>query len=304
VTSGLSAENHQISSDGSGIDRAGISSITGAVILMGLGSVLAKAAEIEGPVLAFHRSWGAAVLYLGLAVLFKGRLNRDTLLASMPGGIVFGVQLALFFSSISLTTVANTTVIIALQPVVVLLFVSRRFGEDVTRSDLVFSLLAILGVAIVVFGSSASPSWSPLGDLLAVAALMTWTAYFVLSKRARETVGVVEYQGLSLIFASLAILPIAVLFSRTIDPGAGKWWWVLAMIATPGTGHLLMNWAHPRVPIGLVSQMTLLSPVVAVAVAAFVVEGEAVNALQIIGMIVVLVSLALTVRAREQRSTS
>jgi drug/metabolite transporter (DMT)-like permease len=68
------------------------------------------------------------------------------------------------------------------------------------------------------------------------------------------------------------------------------------MVAIPGTGHLLMNWAHFKVPLALVSEMTLFSPVVSVALAAVVLEGETVNPFQIGGMAVVLGALAVLVR--------
>jgi drug/metabolite transporter (DMT)-like permease len=217
---------------------------------------------------------------------------------ALPGGAIFGVQLVFFFSSVRLTTVANATMLIALQPVVVLLFFSKRFGESVSRLAWGLSLVAIGGVALVVFGSVDSPSWSLAGDLLAVCALGSWTLYFVWSKRAREHLGAIEYQAMSLVCSAVVILPIALIFSGTLDPGPGKWWWIPAMVAIPGTGHLLLNWAHARVPISLVSQMTLVSPVVSVAVAALVLEGESVNALQIVGMAIVLLALAVLVSTR------
>jgi drug/metabolite transporter (DMT)-like permease len=279
-------------------DRApgGIAAVGAAVTLMGVGSVVAKASDIAGPVLAFHRAWGAAALYTALFLIIGGRIKADALRAAAPGGLFFGVQLAFFFSAIQLTTVANATMLIALQPVAVLLFFSRRFGEVVTRRQVVLSVIALLGVGLVVFGSSDSPSWSPMGDLLAVGALACWTLYFVGSKQARRTVGAIEYQGLSLIFSSIIMLPVALLFSGTIDAGEGKWWWVPAMVAIPGTGHLAMNWAHPRVSLTLVSQMTLLSPVVSVALAAAVLDGESINGLQVAGMVVVLGILMMLVR--------
>lgn len=277
---------------------SGILGASGAVTLLGLGSVVAKATDIAGPVLAFHRAWGAAVLYVVLFLALGGRVKRDALRAAAPGGLFFGVQLAFFFSAIQLTTVANATMILALQPVAMLAFFSKRFGEVVTSREVLLSVAALLGVALVVFGSTDSPSWSLNGDLLAVGALSCWTMYFVNSKRARETVGAVEYQGLSLIFSALIMLPVAAIFSGTLDPGAGKWWWIPAMIAIPGTGHLLLNWSHARVPLTLVSQLTLFSPVVSVAVAAFVLEGETINAAQVVGMVVVLIALAMLVRRR------
>lgn len=263
---------------------------------MGIGSVVAKASDIAGPVLAFHRSWLAAVLYGGLFIALGGRVSKAALRTAAPGGLFFGVQLAFFFSAIQLTTVANATMLIALQPVAILLFFSKQFGEVVTRREITLSALALAGVALVVFGSTDSPSWSVSGDLLALGALGCWTLYFVNSKKARRTTGAVEYQGLSLLFSSLIMLPVAALFSGTLDPGPGKWGWVLAMVATPGTGHLLLNWAHARVPLTMVSLLTLFSPVVSVAVAALVLDAESVNAVQIAGMAVVLGALAILVR--------
>jgi drug/metabolite transporter (DMT)-like permease len=103
---------------------------------------------------------------------------------------------------------------------------------------------------------------------------------------------------MSLLFSGLILLPVAVIFSGTLDPGPGKWWWIPAMVAIPGTGHLLLNWAHSRVPLGLVSQLTLVSPVVSVALAAVVLDGETVNAVQIAGMALVLGALIAIVKAR------
>lgn len=279
-------------------ELSGLAATSAAVTLMGIGSVVAKAAGIEGPILGFHRAWGAAVLYGLILLAMGGRMTRVKLRQAAPGGLVFGVQLVFFFSAVRLTTVANATMIIALQPVVVLLFFSRRFGETVTRLAWILSTAAIVGVGLVMFGSTASPSWSPGGDLLAVGALVTWTLYFVWSKTARQSLGAVEYQSMSLIFSSVIIFPLAVIFSGSIDPGRGKWGWVLAMVAIPGTGHLLLNWAHSRVALGLVSQLTLVSPVVSVALAAAVLDGESVNMLQVAGMALVITALAVIVRTR------
>ncbi len=279
-------------------ERGGVPATVTAVTLMGIGSVVAKASDIAGPVLAFHRAWLAAVLYVGLFLALGGRIAKPALRAAAPGGIFFGVQLAFFFSAIQLTTVANATMLLALQPVAILLFFSKQFGEVVTGREIALSGVALGGVGLVVFGSTDSPSWSLRGDLLALGALACWTLYFVNSKKARRSTGAVEYQGLSLIFSSLIMLPVAALFSGTLDPGPGTWWWVLAMVATPGTGHLLLNWAHARVPLTIVSLLTLFSPVVSVGVAAMVLDGESVNALQVIGMTVVLAALALLVRRK------
>ncbi|MEM8924670.1 MAG: hypothetical protein AAGD35_14300 [Actinomycetota bacterium] len=52
----------------------------------------------------------------------------------------------------------------------------------------------------------------------------------------------------------------------------------------------------------LVSQLTLVSPVVSVVVAALVLDGETVNGTQVVGMITVLGALAALVRIGVRRS--
>ncbi|MEL7155816.1 MAG: DMT family transporter [Actinomycetota bacterium] len=290
-------------SDGSSaafVDPLGVGAVASAVTLMGIGSVLAKASAIEGPILALHRVWLAAVLYLGWWLVRGGRITITSLRTAAPGGLFFGLEVAFFFSSIQLTTVANATMLLALQPIAMLLFFSRRFGETVSGRELLLATVALTGVGLVVFGSTGSPSWSLAGDLLGVGALATWTLYFVHSKEARRSLGALEYQGLSLVFSAAVMVPVALAFSGTVDPGPGKWGWIAAMVATPGTGHLLMNWAHPRVPLALVSELTLFSPVVSVALAAVVLDGEGVRPVQLIGMAMVLGTLAVLVRPRSR----
>lgn len=270
---------------------------------MGIGSVVVKAAGIDGTALAFHRVWLAGLIYSIVLVAAGGRITIAHLRVAAPGGLAFGVQVALFYSAIQLTTVANATMIMALYPVLVLAFFSARFGEAVSGLDWTLTLVAIAGIALVVFGSVGSPAWSPVGDLLAVVSLIAWARYFAVSKRARLTLGAVEYQAQLLLVGSLFLLPLVLIFGESLNPGIRGWPWIVAMVAIPGTGHLLLNWAHPRVPLSIVSQMTLISPVVSVVVAAIALEGETVNIIQMVGMAVVLGALGQLVRQRRPTAT-
>ena len=60
-------------------------------------------------------------------------------------------------------------------------------------------------------------------------------------------------------------------------------------------GHVLLNWAHPHVPLQIMSLLTLLVPVVATA-GAVVFLDEPVDGLQWFGMAVVLAALARVVQ--------
>ena len=58
--------------------------------------------------------------------------------------------------------------------------------------------------------------------------------------------------------------------------------WLIGLFLVPGTGHLMMNWAHGRVKLSMTSMLTLLLPV-ASAIGAAIFLGESIAALQVSG---------------------
>jgi len=222
---------------------------------------------------------------------------------SVVGGLAFGSDIVLFFSALKHTTVANATVVGALQPALVLLVAGRMFGEPVTAGIVTWSAVAIAGVVIVVYGSSGAPVWSITGDLLAVGALFAWTIYFIASKRVSGKLPPFDYLTAMLIIAAVVVTPVALLSGQRLDPGGtGEWAWIaLLAIGSGGVGHLLLNWAHGHIDLSVMSLLTLAVPVVAVISAAIFLD-ESIEWVQVFGMAVVLVALGV-VALRTARSS-
>jgi drug/metabolite transporter (DMT)-like permease len=258
----------------------------------GVAVVVKQVDEIDGLAVGFHRLWIGALVTVLVFLARGGRLTGRLLRICLPGGLAFGLDILLFFSALKHTTVANATVIGALQPALVLLLVGRMFGERVTARAVVWTAVAIGGVVLVVFGSSGTPVWSPTGDLLAIGALLAWTWYFVASKQARRDVDALSYlTGMTLV-AAVAVAPLALLSGTRLDPGDGSDWVRLCALAvgSGGVGHLLINWAHDHVELSVMSLLTLAVPVVAAVSAALFLD-ERILGLQIVGMLIVVVAL-------------
>ena len=277
---------------------AGIAAATTAVIIWGAGSVLVKSIDgIDGTGISFYWLLLGTVI-LGAAYLATGgRFSARLLWVCAPGGIAFGTDVVLFFTALREPSTANATVIGALQPIVLLPIGVRMFAETVDRRVVGFSFLAVAGTAVVVFGASGLPQWSLYGDLLALGALATWTAYFVASKSARNELGALQYfTGLTVVAAAI-VTPFALLTGADLSPGdASDWTAIVVLTLVSGAfGHVLLNWAHPHVPLQIMSLLTLLVPVVATA-GAVVFLDEPVDGLQWFGMAVVLAALARVVQ--------
>src|SRR5204863_1894247 len=173
----------------------------------------------------------------------------------------------------------------------VLIVAGRLFGEHVTRRDVLLTLVSVVGVAIVAKGSESTSAWSLAGDLLAAGSLIAWTAYFLVSKHARETVNALVYLTVVSVAAAVVITPITMLSGGSLAVHQPEDWLLLCLFVVGASGgHLLVAWAHGHVDVSVSSMLMLAQPVLS-AVAALLVLGEPVTAPMIVGGAMVLVAL-------------
>ncbi|HSL58595.1 MAG TPA: DMT family transporter [Acidimicrobiales bacterium] len=272
----------------------GVAAGLAAVGAWGFGAVISKHIDLSGVALAFHRMWISALLYVAILRSRGVRMDLVVLRRAAPAGLAFAANIACFFTAVKLTTIANATIIGALQPVLTL-GLAGRFGERPDRAVITGTGLGLAGVVLVVIGSSGTPQWSLRGDLFAVGAVVAFTAYFAVAKRARDHLGALELQWGAQVVAALVLAPLVALSGQSFAlPSGTDAAWLALLIAVPGTGHLLMNWAHAHVPLTITSMLTLAVPVVSSAAAA-VFLGEAVGVLQVVGAVVVLGALGAVV---------
>jgi drug/metabolite transporter (DMT)-like permease len=271
-----------------------------AVAAWGSSSVIIKLTSTTGFVTSFYRLWFAIPLLWSIALGVPGmrpRMTTQWAKACCLGGCLFGIHQVFFFNSLKMTSVANVTIIGAVQPAIVLLLAGRLFGERVTPRGFLWAIVAFVGTALVMVGSAGMPGWSPLGDTLAVANLLAFTAYFLASKRIRATVAAFEYVVGMTTVAGIVILVFCLASGQELASPMGRDWLIFAFLAAvPGTlGHFLTNWAHEHTPAFVMSIMFLAVPVLASAAAALFL-GESLGAAHVIGGSVVLIAIGIVVR--------
>ena len=283
---------------------AGMVAAGSAVVVWGASSVLLKQVDgVDGLGLAAYRLWIGAVVVSAAFLASGRRFSWDLFRASALGGLAFGLDIILYFSAVQETSIANATVIGALQPVLVLVVAGRLFGEHAQVQELLWGALAIGGAALVVLGGDGGGANSAGGDLLAVGALLAWTAYFVWSKTARLTLTAFEYLTGMAVVAAVLMLPVVVVAPDSLTaPDAGGWVTIVWITLTNGLlGHFLMTWAHGHVTLLTLSLLTLGIPVAAAASAAAFID-EPLSLTQVGGMVVVLVALAIVSALSSRRA--
>jgi drug/metabolite transporter (DMT)-like permease len=117
--------------------------------------------------------------------------------------LTFALNIATFFVAVKRTSIANASVIAAMQPLFLMLIVNRVFGERPRRRTGSISAIAMVGVVLVVRGSTNAKTGDPFGTSVFVAMLL-FCAYFPRVEAARTDVTTFEYQAGLLIVATVS----------------------------------------------------------------------------------------------------
>ena len=270
-----------------------------AVVCWSAGNVIVARLDLSGIEIAFWRQFLGAVVYGTVFILIGKRFTWSQIKLAFPVAILFCSEIAVFFTALNITTVANATIIGALQPIVLIIVAGGKFGEVITKRLVGISIFATGGVAVVVLGSSNDVSWSPLGDLLALLAMILFSAYFVAVKSVRVHIDTFTLQTLAMFIGSIGLLPFLIIFQGSTSgfPALtqNEFLWIVVLLIVPGSGHFLMNWAHLNVSLSLAGLLMLAIPVLS-AGGAWVFLDQSVSILQVVGGAVVIFALVIVTR--------
>ncbi len=284
----------------------GIVALSLVTVIWGLVPLVFK--ETDMPVLAFatYRLWMGVLVYAVVFAVTGRRVSWRTLKLCALGGVFFACDVALSFAAFRLTSVANATIIGALAPVFITLGAARWFGERVGRRDLFMVAASFAGVALVALGSRGSPSWDPLGDAFALASVVSWTCYWLFSKRARTSsatpVGALEYMASVMTVAAVVMTGLALVFGQSLAlPTRADWGWIWLVTIFPGfIGHSLVSWSHRHLEAWLGSLIIQCMPVVATAAGVLLLD-ERPGPVTIVGMIVVVLATGVILASSRRR---
>lgn len=283
----------------------GITLLSFTTIVWGLVPLVLK--QVDMPTLAFasYRLWVGVLLYAAIFAVTGRRLSWSTIRATALGGVFFAGDIVLTFTAFRITSVANATIIGALAPVFITLGAVRWFGERLDRRSVSVIAVSFVGVAMVALGSQGTPSWSPLGDAAAAAGVLTWTAYWLFSKRVRTTTNAMEYMASVMLVSALVVTALSLVTGTSLRPPvASDWVWIALVATVPGLmGHLSVAWSHRYVEAWLGSLMLQSQPVIG-SIAAWVLLEERITALTAVGgLVVVAATGAIVVRAARRAPT-
>ncbi|MEO5900590.1 MAG: DMT family transporter [Ilumatobacteraceae bacterium] len=267
------------------------------VVIWGLGPPVTKLISAPALVSVSVRFWVSIPILWTLAYVTGRRMSKEILRTTAVAGVLFGINLAFVFTALHHASIAVIAVIQALQPGVVLLVAGRWMGEQATRWHVIWTAIGVGGVAVVILGGDKEVRGDPLGFLFALAAMLTFTAYYLINRRVRSTTPIDPIQWMAgvTLFAGIAITPVALATNGLADYRqlAGMDWLYLGFVALAVgiVGHTLMSWVHKFATASRSSLYLLVMNVVAIGVA-WPMHDEPVTVVQVAGGAIVLGAVA------------
>lgn len=275
----------------------GVAAILAATACWSSGGVLAKNADLPGVVVAFWRLLIVAIIFGVLCAVTRRRITWPMLRRSIPGGLLFGCNLAVWFEALRHATVGIATVTGALTPVLAMLIGWRFLGERITGLAVACAAGAVGGVIVFVVPGFAASGTTAYGMALAFTAIVLWVCYLLVTKRARQGVGTLEYLFLMAAVATVSLLPVLLASESGRDLPDRGWGWIIALAVIPGSvGHGLLAWAQAHVPLSTAGILLQGEPVGA-AIAGAIFLDETIGPLQAAGLLMAFAALAVLTRA-------
>jgi drug/metabolite transporter (DMT)-like permease len=212
-------------------------------------------------------------------------------------GVFFAGDLVLWHESLLMTSVAAATLEACLAPLVVVLFAWLAWKERPTSAFLVAIGLAILGMVLIVSPKLGHGSSAFMGDAFGLATACFFAGYIlaVAHLRGRYGTGVVMFNS-TVVFTAL-LFPLA-LTQKFLPASAAGWAAVVGYAVAAhalGQGLVAYALAHLRPTFG---SLGLLMETLGAAVSAWVVLGERLAPVQIVGGLVIVGGIALARSAR------
>jgi drug/metabolite transporter (DMT)-like permease len=229
--------------------------------------------------------------------------RRDHLRLAGMGMVGFAAAFALSHWGVARSTVTNAALLIAVEPLTLLLLGPALLGERLGVREKAGAALAITGSVLVVVNGVPGvtavvvPHWQ--GDLMLVLAGVAFAAYSLLGRPLLARLPALPVTAWSIAWGVPALVPLAAAewtsgaprSMTAAAPLAGVLY--LGLVITGG-GYLAWNWALERVPAARAAIFLNIQPI-AGAVLGVMVLGEPLGPFTVAGGLLVVTGLAVAV---------
>ena len=216
----------------------------------------------------------------------------------LAAGLAFAGDLGFWHASVMLTSVANSTLLANLAALFVTLGAWMFLRERPRRVFFAGLAAALVGVALLVHTSLAFSPTGLSGDALAMVTAMFYASYLLAVKSLRDRgETTLHLMAVTTTLTAIVLFPAVLASGEQMLPVSAFGWWMLVGLAliSHAAGQGLIAYALAHLPAAFSSVSLLFQPVMA-ALFAWLLLGEGMVPLQLLGGLIVLAGIYLARR--------
>lgn len=261
------------------------------IIAISFSAIFVKWSDAPATILSMYRMWLAGIFMLPMVYInrkeFKKLSKKDWWFLLFSGAFL-ALHFALWFGSLKLTTVASSTIILALQPLVSLVGGFLLYRERTTSSAIMTMGIAIIGAMMIGWGDIGLSKASLLGDLLSFLSVIAVVGYLLIGQSIVKKVSHWVYTSTVFLIAALLLTIFNVSSGEAFTGYPPKEWGIFLLLAiVPSLSHVINNWLLNYVNATTIS-MSILGEPVGATILAVILLHERLSGSQIAGGLLVL----------------
>lgn len=264
------------------------------IIAISFSAIFVKWSASPATISSMYRMWLAALFLTPIVWMkrseFRKITRRDWNLLLFSGAFL-GLHFALWFGSLKLTTVASSTIILALQPIIAVIGGFLIYKERTNPSALLTMGIAVIGVIFIAWGDMSLSRDAIIGDILSFLSVISVVGYLLIGQRVVKKVSHWVYSFLVFTIAALFLTIYNLILNVPLGGYPPKEWGIFLLLAiVPTISHVINNWLLNYINTTTIS-MSILGEPVGASFLAFILLGERLMSMQIVGGIIVLISV-------------
>ena len=278
------------------------------IIAISFAAIFVKWSDAPATIISMYRMYFACILLLPMVWMKRSEIKKITnkeWFSLFMAGFFLALHFALWFGSLKLTSVASSTIILSLQPLIALLGGYLFFKEKTNVQTLGVIGLSIIGVSIVAWGDFTSRhEGAILGDLLSLLSVVAVVAYLLIGQRNVRQISHWIYSFTVFLFAGIHLTIYNLITDVPIFGYESREWGIFLLLAIfPTLAHVIFNYLLNFVNSATISISVLGEPVGATILAAWLL-GEQVTALRIIGGLIVLTGVFIYLKMQNNQNVA
>ncbi|RUT36491.1 DMT family transporter [Paenibacillus zeisoli] len=270
------------------------------IIAISFAAIFVKWSQAEVSIIAMYRLFITDLLLIPLLWKYRVELSKLTLRQLgmlFVSGTALGLHFLLWMASLRYTTVASSTVILTLEPIIVMLGSFFLFRLHSNRAMRIGMAVAITGSLAISMGDFTLSGSALIGDVLSFLSVIAVSAHLLIGKRMRERTSAYVYNFSVFAFAGVFLAVYNAVNSIPFGGYSEREWGLFLLLALIPTlfGHYLFNWLLRYMNASAVSMAVLGEPVVA-SILAWQLLGERLTGLQLVAGVIIIVGVWVFIR--------